>query len=54
MVLTFQMEFILDHSQGKKIHDLDDEQLALYVALSKEQTHKINELKVLMINDQNI
>jgi hypothetical protein len=54
MVISFQMEFILEQTPGKQVHDLQGEQLARYLALSKEKSDKINQLKLRMTNDRDI
>ncbi len=54
MVIIFRMEFMLEQTQGKQVHELHGEQLEYYLALSKEKADKINELKLWMANDQDI
>ncbi len=54
MVITFQMEFILEQTQGKEVYELHGEQLAHYLALLKEKDDKMNQLKLLMIDDRDI
>jgi len=48
------MEFMLEQTQGKQVHDLHGEQLERYLALSKEKNDKMNQLKLWMANDQDI
>ncbi len=46
------MEYMLNQTQGKQMHDLHGEQLLHYIALSKEKNDKVNVLRLLMTNDR--
>jgi hypothetical protein len=54
MQITFQMETMIEHAPGHMLHNMPNLQIQVYHNLLTRKSALIEELKILMVHDQDI